>query len=269
MVITTSNEIFAYNYRQLQAKKFSNSSKKYQNFNTPSPPVSPLATPIHLSFQKEKITSLLYKPGDLISYNMGLGDSKQSVIARVISVSNSGKSIRTEDGHIINNNFIPSGIKNSTTKDYLQILTRDIKKLDLSKHNSTSNLTTNKFDLKDYRFSKIPRESLEQMKEILIPHLETKGYILNTFKSEKKNTYDYLKISNSKTKSSPTCIIEYGTSSTAKSWKIGTMRIVNISEQKKIKYQKYIKNRNSFIQYINYCGENIRETIEMIEDLLK
>jgi hypothetical protein len=268
MVITTSIEIFASNYRQEQAKKFWNLSKKYQKFDTPSPPVSQLSTPIQ-SFQKENITSLLYKPGDIISYNMGRGVSKRSVVARVITVSSSGKSIKTEDGHIIDNNFVPSGIKNSTTKDCLQILTRDIKKLDLSKHNSISNITTNKFNLKDSKFSKIPRESLEQIKEILIPHLENKGYILNTFESEKKNTYDYLKISNSKTKSSPICIIEYGTSSTAKSWKIGTLRIINISDEKMRKYQKYIKKRNRFIQYINYCGENIRETIEMIEDLLK
>ena len=71
------------------------------------------------------------KEDDIISYSMGRGKSKRSVTARVVSVSASGKSIRTEDGSISQGVFIPSGIRNKTTRDTL-LLTRCIQKIVLS-----------------------------------------------------------------------------------------------------------------------------------------
>lgn len=252
MAITTSIEVFATNYRQEQAKRFWNSTSKYQNFKTPSPPVSPVAPPT--SFQKETIPFPSYKSGDLITYGRGRGKTKIMVTARVVSVAKSGMSVRTEDGHIVNGEFIPSGIPNATTKDCLN--TSRIKLLVSAKPQVIN-------------FSNDPKTALRQMKNILIPHFEYKQYILEEVIHSSHTTYDYLKIRRSHTKSSPMCILEYGSSPTAKSWKIGTIRIINISDEKRTKYQKYIKERNSNTIYFSYYGKNIKDTIYIIKDLLK
>uniref|UniRef100_A0A6C0JAR9 Uncharacterized protein n=1 Tax=viral metagenome TaxID=1070528 RepID=A0A6C0JAR9_9ZZZZ len=252
MVITTSIEVFASNYRQEQAKRFWNSTYKYQKFSTPSPPVSPVVPPP--SFQKKTSSSNTYKPGDLITYGRGRGKSKIVVTARVISVAKSGMSVRTEDGHIVNGEFIPSGVPNPTTKDCLN--TSRIKPLAPPKPQVTN-------------FSNDPKTALRQMKDIVIPHFEYKQYILEEVIHSSHTTYDYLKIRRSHTKSSPMCILEYGSSPTAKSWKIGTIRIINISDEKRTKYQKYIKERNSNTIYFSYYGKNIKDTIYIIKDLLK
>lgn len=252
MVITTSIEIFASNYREEQAKRFWNSTSKYQNFKTPSPPISPVAPPT--SFQKNTPPSTTYKPGDLITYGRGRGKSKIVVTARVVSVAKSGMSVRTEDGHIVNGKFIPSGIPNATTKDCLN--TSRIKLLVSAKPQVIN-------------FSNDPKTALRQMKDIVIPRFEHIEYILKEFISPSPNTYDYVKIRRSRNLKSPTCIVEYGSTPTANSWKIGTIRIMNISDKKRRKYQKYIEEKNSNTEYFCYCRKNIEETIEMVKDLLE
>ena len=162
MVITTSIEVFASNYRQEQAKRLWISTSKYQNFKTLSPPVSPVVPPP--SFQKKTSSSNTYNPGDLITYGRGRGKSKIVVTARVISVAKSGMSVRTEDGHIVNGEFIPSGVPNPTTKDCLN--TSRIKLLVPVKLSQGKN------------FSQNPKEDLIQMKNIVIPHFEYKQYML-------------------------------------------------------------------------------------------
>jgi hypothetical protein len=82
----------------------------------PSPPVSPIASPMAVGSTQPYTNHLIkdpytIEPGNLVSYNMGRGSTKREVVARVISVSDSRKSIRTEDGSIVGGEFIPSGIR--------------------------------------------------------------------------------------------------------------------------------------------------------------
>jgi len=100
----------------------------------PSPPVSPLASPMVIVSTQPYTNHLIkdpytIEPGNLVSYNMGRGSTKREVVARVISVSDSRKSIRTEDGSIVGGEFIPSGIRNNTTNDCLNTPRNGTRKL--------------------------------------------------------------------------------------------------------------------------------------------
>ena len=144
MPVTENMRIFIERARDQRAHEFWNSSKKYQNFcdspttspatptsPTTSPPSSPISPPTSPRTHQPPVPS--YEKGQVISYTMGRGTTKRTVVARVVSVSTSGKSIRAEDGAIQQGMFLPSNIRNTTTNDRL-LTTRKITKMNLEQH---------------------------------------------------------------------------------------------------------------------------------------
>lgn len=138
MPVTENMHIFIERARENRAREFWNSSKKYQNFCS-SPTASPttsLSSSPPISTRTQTPPSPSYEKGQIISYTMGRGTAKRTVFARVVSVSTSGKSIRTEDGTIHQGMFVPSNIRNTTTKDCL-LTSRKITKISLEQHSPT------------------------------------------------------------------------------------------------------------------------------------
>ena len=239
----------------------------------PSPPVSPLASPMVIVSTQPYTNHLIkdpytIEPGNLVSYNMGRGSTKREVVARVISVSDSRKSIRTEDGSIVGGEFIPSGIRISgnptvvliqDTKLFKVIVnTKYVAAIKTKKHLLTGSKNP-------CNFSVATATALTQMKNIVIPHLRANGYILDEHLYKSRTSYDYLKIQ-APSSTSSVCILEYGLHTTSKSWKIGTIRVMGANEQKIKKYVN-IKVRGQS-EYFCYYGANIEKTIKMIKDLL-
>ena len=138
MPVTDNMRIFIERAREQRAREFWNSSKKYQNF-CDSPPTSPTTsspTSPPTSPRTQTPPAPSYEKGQVISYTMGRGTAKRTVFARVVSVSTSGKSIRTEDGVIHQGMFVPSNVRNTTTNDRL-LTSRKITKMNLEQHSPT------------------------------------------------------------------------------------------------------------------------------------